>query len=136
MLENQPRTKTLEDSIAMVLDQLKAAPHSDVALAIIAAVKGTLPEVYNAVLCRYFNISCYKLSETFFADRVAKEDLSKWFVAFDVGSVFDTGAIPPDLQLIFDTLALAEEAAVKAFGLAARFVEAEVNHDRYRAMVD
>lgn len=78
------------------------------------------PAVHNAVLCRFFDVACYRVGESCFANQAPASEQALWFV-----SVLADSELAADTDIRKLPLApneeLAQAAAVHHLGLAARF---------------
>lgn len=78
------------------------------------------PAKANSVLCHVYDVACYQVGDSCFADRAPAEEKGKWFVSVVAGTFTsaDTLAIP-----LADSLAEAEALAVQHLRLQERFFE-------------
>lgn len=76
------------------------------------------PTARNAVLCLLYDIACYHVGTSCFADSEPAGNQDKWFVSVVSGSDLDTQGLKLELA---DSLEAAEELAVQAYGLVAKF---------------
>lgn len=79
------------------------------------------PTMHNSVLCRVFDVACYRVGESCFAADEPPENHGKWFVSVLPDSVLELHGKRPDLDLA-DTLEEAQSMAVQGYELARKFV--------------
>lgn len=82
------------------------------------ALQKQRPAVFNSMMCDYFEVACYRVGDSCFAEEAPACEHDKWFVSVPSDSVLAQG---PALELA-DTFALAEASAVAAFELKDRFL--------------
>jgi hypothetical protein len=78
------------------------------------------PAKANRVLCHVYDVACYQVGDSCFADRAPADEKGKWFVSVVAGTFTsaDTETIP-----LADSLAAAEALAVKHLQLEKLFFE-------------
>lgn len=80
----------------------------------------TRPEIAHEVLCRLYDVACYKVGDSCFASEAPEDELEKWFVSTLVDETrFDNTELIP----LADTLAAAQALAVEKLRLMEIFLE-------------
>lgn len=111
--------------LSLLLDEVV---DTDNGLVLMKPLQAERPIVFNRVLCLLYDIACYCNADTCFADKVAPEDLGKWFISTPADAVYPRSDDALLMQR-YANLEEAEAAAVQALGLAqVFFAEVPLQH--------
>jgi hypothetical protein len=107
-------------SAADIADWLMAMESHELGQVTMRQLLAQSPEKANRVLCHVYDVACYQVDASCFADRAPADEKGKWFVSVVAGTFTsaDTDIIP-----LADSLAAAEALAVKHLELEKLFFE-------------
>jgi hypothetical protein len=79
------------------------------------------PAIHNRVLCYFYDVACYHVGTSCFADQSPAEDQDKWFISTPQYPRFSTDEMPIDGLPLSRSQEEAEALAVVTYKLAQAF---------------
>lgn len=117
LIESFLATESTERIAAHLLDIVETEAEGVLAM---EHLQRTRPAVANAVLCQLYDIACYRVGDTVFADSAPASEHDLYFVSVDAASELVDMAVQ-EMKLLYATLEAAQAAAVQGFKLYSKF---------------